>query len=677
MNNLVRITKTLKDKGIMVYESEVAGLIDPNTAYFQSLYYYPQDALAYFDKAGSIKGYKGQVYTPFIVFDIDSKDLDESKAQTIILVDWLKSKGLYDEYACKIAFSGSKGFHLVINTEYSFTHRELKTLCMFIASQISEETGKSFKIDPSIYNHNRQFRLVNTPNEKSGLYKIEMVESELRQCTMDVITAAAATPKPTYLFEKSINCDIVKGMLSKISIKPSIGEHKPDIIKRFMGSSLPKKHCIAVLQQGDMKDGESNSGLLRLASYYRKAGYNQDQARNKLLEAAANRLKMYPACNEITLEKIDQEILYSVYSTEGYTYSCSDWFLKDKCGGNCDLMNTPKVETPKVETQVRTGFKAAIPIKQTTNEVITMQGFRKVSESAQAFKIFAEDWQKHRIETGIEEFDKYVRILPNGLTIVNAKASVGKTTIALNCMINGSRRGQTTLFYCIDMAEDEFFTKIQSKVLGISPDDVLDLYYRNDAEANELKREAIALTEEALKNVHINYSTSLNVEQIDRDLAAFKNAGIEINLVVIDYLQKMKGAADYANATDMLHGLKSLITKYKVPILGLSQIPRGGGDEETPIYTAAAAQGGSIYEQNASICINLWRPMKFAGDPKLDTAMGYAISKNRMGECRQGVLYFDGAVSDIRSMTPTEAENHAINFEAYRQTKNDIKKGRF
>lgn len=44
----VRITKTLKDKGILIPEAEVSGLIDQTSPFFQSLYYYGKDALDYF-----------------------------------------------------------------------------------------------------------------------------------------------------------------------------------------------------------------------------------------------------------------------------------------------------------------------------------------------------------------------------------------------------------------------------------------------------------------------------------------------------------------------------------------------------------------------------------------------------------------------------------------------------
>lgn len=1031
MNRLVRITKTLKDKGLIVKESEVKDLIDDTTSFYQSLYYYGDDVLTYFrSNKSSIKGYKGKVSTPYITFDLDSKDLEVSKKNTIILIDWLKDQGLYNEYAAKIAFSGSKGFHLTLNTSYEFTPKELKSLCMYISSQVPfiEEAG-FLRVDPSIYNINRQFRIVNTLNEKSKLYKIEMVESELRNCTMETIKEAASKPQRVYPFEAIIDDKPIRAILLQLAenSKDKYETPKTGVIKTLIGAATKRKHCIEIIQDGDMKDGESNSGLLRLASHYRRLGYTQEQCREKLVEAGENRLKKYPLTNRFDDDKLDNEILYPVYSTEGYIFTCEDWFLKMKCEGACNIapklstepvkkpvngflqsinseISTPKVEA--VKKPVVSGFNTSNSIgsfkssmiKQSAGDVMKSSGFKTIKQSSDSFRSFADDWQKYRVMTGIKDIDDIVRMLPTGLVIINARPGVAKclgkgtevrmfdgtlkkvedivvgdlvmgpdsnsrlvtslargreemfrvnqkygmsyevnrshilslknpesgihnisvndflkkstrfqvrskgwksgfelpfkhvnidpyflgiwlgdghselisvtnmdseivnymeqfasasyinmqekykcgkaytytftgdngslksrfrdysllmnkhipldykansrqvrldllaglldsdghlnsrgdvfritqknkalaldiqeiaqslgfrasfkeikgvcgqtkavgiyysvhitgdlktiptklprkqatckgfnhtnsqisltslgegdyygftlegsdrlfllkdgtvthnTTLLLNITENTSKAGKTTLVYSIDMGEDEFFTKSKSKALKISPDDVLDLYFNKDEEAVSLQKEGDKLTEEMLKNVYINYESKITPEKIDSDITAFKEAGINIELVIIDYLQKMDGCGDFTSPRigATLMGLKAIQAKHKVCMIGLSQIPRTGGTEETPVLTAAAAKGGSVYEENASIVINLWRPMKFYKNESgsQDKYLGVMVAKNRMGDCKQLVLKFKGAISEIRSLTDEEREEYEITVEERRQ----------
>lgn len=702
MSKIVRITKTLKDKGILIPEAEVSGLIDQTSPFFQSLYYYGKDALDYFRaNKNSIKSYKGQVHTNFIIFDIDSKDLEVSKQNTIILIDWLKDQGLYNEYAAKIAFSGSKGFHLTLNTTYNFNPKELKSLCMYISSQVPfiEEAGFQ-RVDPTIYNTNRQFRIVNTINDKSKLFKIEMVESELRNCTMDTIKAAASTPQQVYPFESVIDDKPIRAILLQLAeqTKDKYEMPKSDVIKTFIGANIKRKNCIELIQDGDMKDGESNSGLLRLASHYRRLGYTREQCREKLVEAGINRQKKYPFTNQFEDDKLDYEILSSVYSTEGYVFTCDDWFLKLKCQGACNQPQTlvkgfqtaqekvpeSKVIEGKLEVEKRivsgfnqpkvSSFKDNL-VKHSVGDMMKLSGFRTVKQSSDSFKTFAENWQEHRVMTGIPELDEDIRMLPTGLVIINAKAGVAKTSIALNIMENCSKAGKNVLFYSIDMAEDEFFTKSKSKALKISPDDVLDLYFNNDEAALTLQAEGDSLTEAMLQNVFINYDSNITSDKIDADLTSFKEAGVQIDLVIIDYLQKMQGCGDFTSPRigHTLMGLKALQPKHKVCIIGLSQIPRSVGgsfsNEETPVLTAAAAKGGGVYEENASIIINLWRPMKFYRNESgsQDKYLGYMIAKNRLGQCKEGILSFKGATSEIRNLTTEEKEDYEITKEERKQ----------
>lgn len=96
-----------------------------------------------------------------LVFDIDCKD-DISHAFDI-------AKSIYDDVSyeydteCNLYFSGSKGFHVVTPLAY---RSKLSNVAMKkVAFDISDE------IDPAMYKSRSMFRLNNTINSKTGLYK--------------------------------------------------------------------------------------------------------------------------------------------------------------------------------------------------------------------------------------------------------------------------------------------------------------------------------------------------------------------------------------------------------------------------------------------------------------------------------------------------------------------------
>lgn len=694
----LRITKTLKDVGILVPASDIYEYVDSSAAYFKSLYYYGPDALEYSKKnRGSIRGYTGQVTTNEITFDIDSKDLEVSHANTLKLINFLKEQGLYNDSAAKIAFSGSKGFHVHINTEYTFTPAELKRFCMHVAKQVKFNKDE-VKIDSQVYNTNRIFRVANTPHEKSGLFKVEMLSQDLAQYSMEQIREAARTTQPTYEYESAIPEAVILEHIARIPKPKAVEVPTTEMPKSALTGELPP--CIAKLQDGDMADGESNAGLLRLANHYRRAGYSKEQTRAKLFEAAAARKLMHPGTNEITQDKINQEVLFPIFRGEGYTFTCSDPFLLDKCGGLCKhkpekpratVTRTASFRTSKPEVVAEPVETPSEPVKQPRNvsfrqgaanipveDKVRLMGFKSLEETAAEFDTFAKDSKLLRVETGIRSWDEKIKILPNGLVIINAKAGVGKTSSILNMAKNGAKKGQRALIYQMDMAPDEFYTKLASSELRISPDEVIDLFFSEDQGMIDLREEGKLKVKEAMKDVLISYETDLHVDKIEDDIKALIAAGQKPAVIYIDYLQKLRGGSDYHRATENLLKLKSIIARYKVCIVGLSQVPRNGGDEETPIYTAAAAQGGAIYEQNASICINLWRPLKFAG-AKEDRVMAFAVSKNRMGECFDGMLHFDGAISELRDMSEAEEMEARVAIEAYQEIKSaqTKKRGQF
>jgi hypothetical protein len=46
-----------------------------------------------------------------------------------------------------------------------------------------------------------------------------------------------------------------------------------------------------------------------------------------------------------------------------------------------------------------------------------------------------------------------------------------------------------------------------------------------------------------------------------------------------------------------------------------------------------------------------------------DKYLGVMVAKNRMGECKQVVLKFNGAISEIRSLTDAEREEYEITVD--------------
>lgn len=148
--------------------------------------------------AGNKSGFAGwkDVKNVVLPFDIDGFDLDCSLNDCRKLVERACSDkfGLHiDDF--KFWFSGAKGFHVFILDKALAdlpTGQEgcdkVKKYCFALAKGIST-------LDPAIYDPIRLWRVPNTINDKSGLYKIPLLAGEIFEMNINAIKAIAKTQR--------------------------------------------------------------------------------------------------------------------------------------------------------------------------------------------------------------------------------------------------------------------------------------------------------------------------------------------------------------------------------------------------------------------------------------------------------------------------------------------------
>jgi len=162
---------------------------------YRSIFLFDEGFKEYVDRTGSISGYAGKHTSDALVFDFDGENLEAVRDETYKFVMYLyHTFDIPFEYL-RIAFSGSKGFHVTL-TMAAFTDKQQPKEDFYkIYKGIAEDLAGEFKfIDFSIYERSRLFRMINTINSKSGLYKIPLVYDEL-EMSIDEIKALAKKPR--------------------------------------------------------------------------------------------------------------------------------------------------------------------------------------------------------------------------------------------------------------------------------------------------------------------------------------------------------------------------------------------------------------------------------------------------------------------------------------------------
>jgi hypothetical protein len=292
-----------------------------------------------YTKRYSISGYDGEVHANYLPIDIDSKDLSQAQNTTKTLLSFLLNDLKIQRKAVLIYFSGSSGFHLMIDTRAFGEIKPSKNLHLIfsnlrsslaIHSKLNKQT-----IDLTIKDKLRLWRLPNTINQKSNLYKIQLSLNDLFKLTPDEIKKKAQKPQSLFYTDRTGLIPTVEHIIPNEKtltlFKEALKRSKPSI-KPFRSQppkdfDLKKIFCKAELHLAThhIPEGYRNNSAIRLLSKIRLKGFDR--------ETAENFVKDWNLTNEIFLPESElHSIVRSVYSRNYcYDYGCNDEILKKFC----------------------------------------------------------------------------------------------------------------------------------------------------------------------------------------------------------------------------------------------------------------------------------------------------------------------------------------------------------
>lgn len=156
---------------------------------YRTVFRFNENYLKHFQTQNTVRGFRGTCYADWLPIDIDSEDLNNAYKKTKESIEILKLN--YDIDIKHIFFSGAKGFHILLPSQiFGFKPNEkLPVIFKNIATDMLSEY-----CDLAIYDINRLFRLTNTINSKSGLYKIPLTITQFNR-GLDAILGLAKQPQ--------------------------------------------------------------------------------------------------------------------------------------------------------------------------------------------------------------------------------------------------------------------------------------------------------------------------------------------------------------------------------------------------------------------------------------------------------------------------------------------------
>lgn len=211
-----------------------------------------------------------------------------------------------------------------------------------------------------------------------------------------------------------------------------------------------------------------------------------------------------------------------------------------------------------------------------------------------------------RTLTGLNDLDKMTGGLrPKELIVLAARPAMGKSALAVNIAVNVAKQGKTTLFFSFEMSNEEISTRILANEATINSNKIKNGFasFKErellESKANEFKFFPLIIQDTAGVNINSLRSRIKKVAKKE-----------EIGLIVIDYLQQIKGTRRnnrVEEVSEITRGLKEMAMEFNVPILALSQLSRAveSRDDKRP-QLSDLRESGSI-EQDADIVLFVYR----------------------------------------------------------------------
>ena len=213
------------------------------------------------------------------------------------------------------------------------------------------------------------------------------------------------------------------------------------------------------------------------------------------------------------------------------------------------------------------------------------------------------------VATGYRELDKKTAgFQPSDLLIVAGRPGMGKTAFALNIAANAAFNGIGVVIFSLEMAMEQLVLRMLCSEARVD--------YSNLRTGRIDQREFNAVVKAggmlADREVYIDDTPGLTVLEVRaKTRRLLRDRSRKIGLVVIDYLQLMRGHHDSPNReqeiSEISRSLKALAKELNVPVVALSQLNRRVEERGTKRPMMADLRESGAIEQDADVIMFVYR----------------------------------------------------------------------
>jgi replicative DNA helicase len=253
-----------------------------------------------------------------------------------------------------------------------------------------------------------------------------------------------------------------------------------------------------------------------------------------------------------------------------------------------------------------------------------------------AFARIEELYERKELVTGVpsgyQDLDQLTAgFQPSDLIIVAGRPAMGKTSFVLNiAQYAAVEKNVAVAFFSLEMSKEQLVMRLLCSEAKVDSHRLRRGMLR-DSDWPKLTRAAGALAEAPIYIDDSAGVSTLEVRAKSRRLKSEANLG----LIVIDYLQLMRGRASYdvreQEISEISRSLKGLAKELNVPVIALSQLNRGveSRADKRPMISDLRESGA--IEQDADVIMFVYRDEVYNKDTADKGIAEIIIGKQRQG----------------------------------------------
>ena len=525
-------------------------------------------------------------YETYMSYDVDDQDsaalkaplvfdLDSEEAVELALIETRKIVKILFQIGIKpnVYFSGAKGFHVVIPFECFGIEPQFYLISIFkIMAKGLADTNKLKTVDLVIYERKRLFRINNTKNIKTGLYKIFLSYEELGK-SLEEIKQLAVNPRPENLQKPEVNKQLnASYKLAERNFLKTLERKNEHRICTF--DEVKMRPCIKkILAEGAM-DGERNSTCYTLALFFKSQNMLEDEVKEAL--------KGFSGLND---KEIDGTVRSAYKST--YKWGCNDNDLVQKY---CD------------KAHCSVGYQKLSITDMIWNKDELIEEIEKEERGE----------MNTNLTFGAQELDDaWEGIRKDELIIVAADSGIGKTTFAYWLTKQNTAIKNRVLFCSLEMSTSALISRACKET--------------NTSFADMKKW----ITESPV--FFYKDGKRLSTKNLRRNLEESVKNNFGVDLIIIDHLGYVEMPSDkmYDSFTSIATDLSNFAKELSIPIILLTHFNKGQSGASNKPRSVNDILGSGRLRDLASKVIQIWYPQEgneFGGTM-------FLLHKNRYGSC--------------------------------------------